>query len=67
MGEPKQVWVDSREFEYKNVAHGSDFWPEICGSHTVSKTVWQRRCEKCGLKQETEKTVPVIVGNRPVF
>jgi len=64
---PKQVQVPVREYLYKNVAHGSDIYPEICGSHSVNKTVWQRSCTIYGLKQETDKTEPIIVGRGPVF
>ena len=63
----KQVAKEEREFEYKSVAHGSDIFPEISGSHTVTKMVWRRECLKCGLVQETDKTKPIVVGNQPVF
>lgn len=66
-GKPYHDLKEFREFDYKNVGHGSDFYPEICGSHIETKSVWRRKCSICGKMEETEKIEPVVVGTRPVF
>ena len=66
-GKPYVESRESKKFEHHMVAHGSDIYPEVCGSHSVFKDVWCRKCIECGFVQETVRTEPVIVGTRPIF
>ena len=54
-------------YGYKQVAHGSDVWPEPEGYENKEIARWSRKCKICGHKQYTKKQVPVIKEYKPDF
>jgi hypothetical protein len=62
---PKYDPEEKIEYDYKYVGHGSDFYPEITGSHSVFVPRWSRRCTLCGKMEYTHSTRPV--GSEPNF
>lgn len=54
-------------YGYKMVAQGSDVWHEPQGYKEVSVPRWTRICSECGYEEHTNKTEPIITGNKPKF
>ena len=59
--------VVKEPYGFKTVGQGSDIWTEPTGFHDVSKARWSRECKKCGYKQYTTKSEPIISGTKPKF
>jgi ribosomal protein L11 methylase PrmA len=67
-GHPYRDTENTVELDYENRPMGSDYFnPVVVGSHPVSKPVWRRKCNHCGMIQTTDKTEAVYTHHQPKF